>query len=118
MGRARTPQDGDFPIAWTPDLRARYERLVPYYPWLPTVNEAYQFYMATTSLYRPAYSHGSGRRGERDVQALPWRETAKQDVDTWRARDLGHRWATSDRTAQALRWLEDAFGGYDDPEGS
>lgn len=118
MGRARTPEDGDFPIAWTLDLRERYARLVPYYPWLPAVNEAYQFYMATTSLYRPAYSYGAGRPEARDVQARPWRETPKEDVNRWRARDLDARWATSDRTAQALVWLHDTFGGYDDPEGS
>lgn len=108
MPRARTPEVGDFPIRWTPDLRARYDALLPYYPWLAEVNEAYQFYMASTSLYRAAYVSPLTHHVDRPV-AAPWRAVEKAAIDAWRARDLPERWATSDGTAQALTWLEQTF---------
>lgn len=109
MGRARIPQLGDFPIEWTPSLRARYAALVPYYPWLADVNEAYQFRMATTSVYRPAFRQSMGGPRTIGKQPEPWKELPRPVIDHWRARNLDERWATSDKTAQALAWLEQEF---------
>ena len=111
MGRARTPQLGDFPIDWTPALRARYDALVPYYRWLPAANEAYQFRMASTSVYRPAFRQSMGGPRTIGKQPEPWKELPGHVIDTWRARNLDDRWATSDKTAQALAWLWREFSG-------
>lgn len=108
MGRARTPQVGDFPIDWTPDLRERYTVLCTYYPWLADVNEAYQFRMASQSVYRPAFVFGKGRSAN-EKPTNPWRELDQATVEAWRGRDLGNRWATTDKTARALAWLEQEF---------
>ena len=114
MGRARTPQLGDFPIEWTPALRERHRELCTYYSWLATVNEAYQFRMATQSLYRPAYVFGRGRAASsQEPNPAPWRSLPAARITAWRAQDLAERWATTDTIAQALAWLDDEFG---DPE--
>ena len=71
------------------------------------------------SPYRPAYRQkilgGSKTTGK---YPEPWKTLPREVVDRWRARNLTERWATSEKTAQALAWLEDEFGGYRDPEGS
>lgn len=111
--KARTPQLGDFPIDWTPALRWRHRTHCAYYPWLATVNEAYQFRMATTSLYRPAYSNPQGHAKTHSKDLDPWKALPPATVAQWRVRNLAERWATSDKTAQALAWLEHEFS---DPE--
>lgn len=117
MGRARTPQLGDFSIDWTPGLRERHAVLCTYYPWLASVNEAYQFRMATQSLYRPAVVFGRGRAASsQEPNPAPWRAVPAARITAWRARDLAERWATTDTIAQALAWLDETFGGYDNPE--
>ena len=70
------------------------------------------------SPYRPAYRQKLlGGTKTSSKQPEPWKNLSKAEIDAWRARNLAERWATSDATAQALCWLEDVFGGYDDPEG-
>ena len=70
------------------------------------------------SPYRPAYRQkilgGSKTTGK---YPEPWKDLPSATVERWRARNLAERWATSDKTARALAWLEDEFGGLTDPEG-
>jgi hypothetical protein len=67
------------------------------------------------SPYRPAYV-SPGRHSERKIDE-PWKALTRAEVDAWRAKNLEERWATSDATAKALCWIEQAFGGTSDPEG-
>ena len=71
------------------------------------------------SPYRPAYRQ-TILGGSKTYTKIPepWKELSKAEVDAWRARNLAERWATSDKTAAALAWLELTFGGYRDPEGA
>ena len=70
------------------------------------------------SPYRPAYRQKilGGSKTYTKVPE-PWKALSKEDVDAWRARNLAERWATSDKTAAALAWLEQEFAGFHDPEG-
>ena len=69
--------------------------------------------------YRPAYRQ-TLLGGSKTTPKLPepWKDMPKAEVDAWRARNLPERWATSDKTAAALAWLEYEFGGFRDPEGA
>ena len=69
-------------------------------------------WIESDSPYRPAYfclAGGGPKTHSKDTD--PWTDLPVAEVEAWRARDLSNRWATSDRTARALAWLEREFSG-------
>ena len=77
---------------------------------LATLPPKVRAWIESDSPYRSAFcSPGWGpKTHSKDVD--PWKDLPMAEVEAWRARNLEERWATTDRTARALAWLEREFG--------
>jgi hypothetical protein len=98
----------------TPTEYAVYCRLLGVKPWLAHASIEDKMRAVELFLYRPSLDWHRPPRGraEGGPPAPPeWAGVPEAEIEAWRARDLGERWATPPGIARCLTWLEHQFSG-------